>query len=228
MPRGRTGKAFLGGFIGSEVGGDLGGNLGSAVGLAAGFMAGERVRQRVRLPPFMLLGVSATQVYGFEGRSGARNRPSSSSRSSRGADGQGARPVNVRVLELIDEATDSRIELEGNRSRSPTRRTSSKRSSESADRRHACQDPGRARRRPPLLRWSRGPHLEDVADPAIGPEEVLVDIRATALNRADLLQRMGLYPSPSWEAVEIPGLELAGVVVGHRHAGSRCGSRATP
>jgi putative PIG3 family NAD(P)H quinone oxidoreductase len=54
--------------------------------------------------------------------------------------------------------------------------------------------------------------LEDVADPAIGPEEVLVDIRATALNRADLLQRMGLYPSPSWEAVEIPGLELAGVV----------------
>ena len=54
--------------------------------------------------------------------------------------------------------------------------------------------------------------LEDVADPAIGPEEVLVDVRATALNRADLLQRMGLYPSPSWEAVEIPGLELAGVV----------------
>jgi putative PIG3 family NAD(P)H quinone oxidoreductase len=54
--------------------------------------------------------------------------------------------------------------------------------------------------------------IEDVADPAIGPEEVLVDIRATALNRADLLQRMGLYPSPSWEAVEIPGLELAGVV----------------
>jgi putative PIG3 family NAD(P)H quinone oxidoreductase len=54
--------------------------------------------------------------------------------------------------------------------------------------------------------------LEDVPDPVIGPEEVLVDVRATALNRADLLQRMGLYPSPAWEAVEIPGLELAGVV----------------
>ncbi len=54
--------------------------------------------------------------------------------------------------------------------------------------------------------------LEEVPDPQIGPEEVLVDVRATALNRADLLQRMGLYPSPAWEAAEIPGLELAGVV----------------
>ena len=54
--------------------------------------------------------------------------------------------------------------------------------------------------------------LEEVPDPAIGPEEVLVDVRATALNRADLLQRMGLYPGPAWEAAEIPGLELAGVV----------------
>jgi putative PIG3 family NAD(P)H quinone oxidoreductase len=54
--------------------------------------------------------------------------------------------------------------------------------------------------------------LEEVPDPGIGPEEVLVDVRATALNRADLLQRKGLYPSPAWEAVEIPGLELAGVV----------------
>jgi putative PIG3 family NAD(P)H quinone oxidoreductase len=54
--------------------------------------------------------------------------------------------------------------------------------------------------------------LEDVPDPVVGPDEVLVDVRATALNRADLLQRMGLYPSPAWEAVEIPGLELAGVV----------------
>ena len=54
--------------------------------------------------------------------------------------------------------------------------------------------------------------LEEVPDPTIGPEEVLVDVRATALNRADLLQRMGLYPGPAWETVEIPGLELAGVV----------------
>ena len=36
----------------------------------------------------------------------------------------------------------------------------------------------------------------DVVDPVPGPEEVLIDIVATALNRADLLQRRGLYPSP--------------------------------
>jgi putative PIG3 family NAD(P)H quinone oxidoreductase len=55
--------------------------------------------------------------------------------------------------------------------------------------------------------------LEDVPAPEIGPDEVLVEVRATALNRADLLQRMGLYPSPVWEEREIPGLELAGTVV---------------
>jgi len=54
--------------------------------------------------------------------------------------------------------------------------------------------------------------LEEVDEPALGPEEVLVDIRSTALNRADLLQRMGLYPSPAWEAQEIPGMELSGTV----------------
>ncbi len=66
-----------------------------------------------------------------------------------------------------------------------------------------------------VLRDHGGPEvltLEEVPDPTIGPEEVLVDVRATALNRADLLQRMGLYPGPAWETVEIPGLELAGVV----------------
>jgi len=54
--------------------------------------------------------------------------------------------------------------------------------------------------------------LEEVEEPVMGPEEVLVDISTTALNRADLLQRMGLYPSPAWEAQEIPGMELSGTV----------------
>lgn len=117
MPRGRTGKAFLGGFIGSEVGGDLGGNLGSAVGLAAGFMAGEHASDSGSgLPPFMLLGVSATQVYGFAGRS-RREEPSDLvfQVPREGLTVKVHRRVNVRILELIDEATDSRIELEGNR-----------------------------------------------------------------------------------------------------------------
>lgn len=62
--------------------------------------------------------------------------------------------------------------------------------------------------------------IENVTDPVPGPDEVLVAIAATALNRADLLQRMGLYPDPRRLQPEIPGLEFAGTVVGR-------GSRAT-
>jgi len=54
--------------------------------------------------------------------------------------------------------------------------------------------------------------VRNVPDPVVGPEEVLVEITSTALNRADLLQRMGLYPGPPME-FEIPGLEFAGRVV---------------
>jgi len=55
--------------------------------------------------------------------------------------------------------------------------------------------------------------LAEVPDPVPGPEEVLVQVESTAVNRADLLQRMGLYPGPPM-AHEIPGLEFAGRVVG--------------
>lgn len=51
----------------------------------------------------------------------------------------------------------------------------------------------------------------DVADPIIGEEEVLVKIHAAALNRADLLQRQGKYPSPAG-CPEWMGLEIAGVI----------------
>ena len=54
--------------------------------------------------------------------------------------------------------------------------------------------------------------IEDVPAPVPGPDEVLVDVAATALNRADLLQRMGLYPDPRRMRPEIPGLEFAGTV----------------
>jgi putative PIG3 family NAD(P)H quinone oxidoreductase len=56
--------------------------------------------------------------------------------------------------------------------------------------------------------------LTDVPDPVPGPEEVLVDVAATALNRADLLQRMGFYPEPGPPREhEIPGMEFSGTVV---------------
>src|SRR4051794_15695233 len=59
--------------------------------------------------------------------------------------------------------------------------------------------------------------IREVPDPTPGPDEVLVDVAATALNRADLLQRMGLYPGPPMDH-EIPGMEFSGTVaaVGER------------
>ena len=53
--------------------------------------------------------------------------------------------------------------------------------------------------------------VQDVPDPVPGPDEVLVDVATSALNRADLMQRRGLYPGPPAE-YEIPGLEFAGRV----------------
>jgi putative PIG3 family NAD(P)H quinone oxidoreductase len=51
----------------------------------------------------------------------------------------------------------------------------------------------------------------EVPDPVCGPGEVLVDVEATAVNRADLLQRQGHYPPPPG-ASEILGLECSGVI----------------
>jgi putative PIG3 family NAD(P)H quinone oxidoreductase len=53
--------------------------------------------------------------------------------------------------------------------------------------------------------------IREVPDPAPGPEEVVVDVVATALNRADLSQRRGRYPGPPM-AHEIPGMEFSGRV----------------
>src|SRR5512138_616450 len=50
----------------------------------------------------------------------------------------------------------------------------------------------------------------DAPEPARG--EVRIRVRATAVNRADLLQRMGAYPAPADSPADIPGLEIAGEV----------------
>ncbi len=54
--------------------------------------------------------------------------------------------------------------------------------------------------------------IRQVDAPRPGAQEVLVDVRATAVNRADLLQRRGRYPAPADSPADIPGLEFAGVV----------------
>ena len=56
------------------------------------------------------------------------------------------------------------------------------------------------------LRW------DNVPDPVIKSEEVLVEIHAAALNRADLMQREGDYPPPPG-CPEWMGLEIAGVII---------------
>jgi putative PIG3 family NAD(P)H quinone oxidoreductase len=61
---------------------------------------------------------------------------------------------------------------------------------------------------------SGGPEVlqyADAPDPAPGPGEVVIDVAATAVNRADLVQRQGHYPPPAG-ASEILGLECSGTV----------------
>lgn len=53
--------------------------------------------------------------------------------------------------------------------------------------------------------------IAEVAKPEPGPEQILVRVRAVGVNRADCLQRQGLYPMPPGIG-DIPGLELAGEV----------------
>jgi len=59
--------------------------------------------------------------------------------------------------------------------------------------------------------------IRDVPKPEPGPNEVLVHVRSTALNRADLLQRQGRYAAPPGASENIPGLEFAGEIaeLGH-------------
>jgi len=62
-----------------------------------------------------------------------------------------------------------------------------------------------------------GPEVVELAEveaPRPSRGEVLVRVRAAAMNRADLLQRRGLYPPPPGFREDIPGLELAGEIAG--------------
>ena len=54
--------------------------------------------------------------------------------------------------------------------------------------------------------------VAEVPDPTPGPGEVLIEVAAAGVNRADLLQKQGLYPPPPG-ASEILGLEVSGRIV---------------
>ncbi|WP_433351556.1 NAD(P)H-quinone oxidoreductase [Microtetraspora malaysiensis] len=66
-----------------------------------------------------------------------------------------------------------------------------------------------------VIREPGGPEVldwQEVPDPEPSRGEVLIDVAASAVNRADVLQRQGFYPPPKG-ASEIPGLECSGTVV---------------
>jgi putative PIG3 family NAD(P)H quinone oxidoreductase len=71
---------------------------------------------------------------------------------------------------------------------------------------------------PDVLQWT------EVPDPEPGPGEVLVEVAAAGVNRADLMQRQGLYPPPPG-APPYPGLECSGTVaaLGHGVTGWQVG-----
>ena len=75
-----------------------------------------------------------------------------------------------------------------------------------------------------------GPEVVELAEveaPTASRGEVLVRVRAAAMNRADLLQRRGLYPPPPGFREDIPGLELSGEItaLGEAVTGWKVGDR---
>lgn len=65
------------------------------------------------------------------------------------------------------------------------------------------------------IREPGGPDVLEVGELELsvpGPSQVLVEVAAAGLNRADCLQRRGFYPAPPGVPADVPGLEFAGVV----------------
>lgn len=65
-----------------------------------------------------------------------------------------------------------------------------------------------------LCREAGGPEVlevRDLPDPVPGSQEVIIEVTASAVNRADLMQRQGAYPPPAGES-DVLGLECAGTI----------------
>ena len=113
-PRGHSGAGFAGGLVGGDIG-DLIGSPAGGIGAVGGAIAGSRAHDAATgFPERMVVGVSETTVYGFAG-----NRAHPQALVFRvpreGLEAKVHQRVNVRVLELIDTESGSRIELEGMR-----------------------------------------------------------------------------------------------------------------
>ena len=65
------------------------------------------------------------------------------------------------------------------------------------------------------IRQSGDPSVLEIGDASVrdpGFGELLVAVKAAGVNRADVMQRKGLYPAPQGVVEDVPGLEYAGVV----------------
>jgi len=115
-PRGHTGAMFAGGLAGGGVGGAAG-EVGEDIGEVVGAVGGARASDASHgMPSWMLVGVTAESVYGFDGRSRSKTPGALVFQANRkGLEVKVHKRVNVRVLELIHTESGSRIELEGNR-----------------------------------------------------------------------------------------------------------------
>jgi hypothetical protein len=116
QPRGHTGSMFAGGLIGDSLAGELGG-VADSVATVGGSLAGARMHDAASgLPGSMLVGVTATHVYGFA--AAHRSSPAGDLVFGMARDRLEVKVhqrVNVRVVELVDSSTGSTIQLEGNR-----------------------------------------------------------------------------------------------------------------
>ncbi len=87
-----------------------------------------------------------------------------------------------------------------------------------------------ARMKVVAMRGAGGPDvlaIEERPAPPIGEGEVRIEVAATGLNRADLMQRRGFYPAPPGTVPDVGGLEYAGTIieVGEGVARTRIGDR---
>ena len=118
-PRGQTGASVAGGLIGGDVAGDAFGQVAGAIGTGVGLVAGGAANAHSRnLPRQMLVGASATTVYGFKMKNFGRKKEPDEMvfRVPReGLQVNVLARVNVRVLELVETATGAKVELEGPR-----------------------------------------------------------------------------------------------------------------
>jgi hypothetical protein len=113
-PRGHSGAGFAGGLIGGDVGDSIG-ELAGGIATAGGYLAGTHAHDAAAgLPERMVVGVSETTVYGFAGNR-AHPKALAFRVPRKGLEAKVHQRVNVRILELIETESGSRIELEGMR-----------------------------------------------------------------------------------------------------------------